>query len=557
MNIAQYNDTHWGVSFPYNEGLLNIMRLCAGRRWVKSKKTWAVSKCLPNYRILEPYIVQIDHTVHNDLEELRRFENGTVFTSRRLKIPEFYQFKTPQYAHQKEDTEIMLNVPYYGYFNEMGTGKSKVLIDTAGILYHYKELTSVVIVCPNTVKSSWGDPNNGQIATHCSEDCTATIVHSGKLKQVESLYGPGLIFVVVNYEALRSQKMRAIFTQFFQALKPWLILDESTAIKDPSSLQTKACMELAKLSSRRTIVTGTPIANNPGDFYSQFKFLNERILQYPTFGAYKDHYLIQHVISGNRKIPIRWKNLDELDNRLRPFYTRRLKSECLDLPEKVFIKEAIPLSKDQAHAYSEIKNNLVLESNQGDVSVNNILTKLLRLQQITAGFVTSDSGKILQFPNPKFDEVVARTRLIQKPTLIFCRFLHEIHQLSESFKGANITNATIYGDVPTDSRQQYIDLFQAGELPVLICQIETGGIGITLTRAEYVFYTTNTFSYKSRSQSEDRAHRAGLQHKVTYFDFLSTCHGAQTVDHLVYKALSKKKNVADLILDRKDWLQEI
>lgn len=439
------------------------------------------------------------------------------------------------------------------------------MVDGTNQLFLDKANNLTVVICPNTVKATWANETWGQIRTHTPPTFPKPIVvriNSGKrLPDLASLKlhkGVQPVWVIVNYEALRSEINQQWLMALLQTMAPsTLVLDESTRIKNRTALQTKAVMRVSTCASRRYILTGTPITNNPLDLYSQMNFLSKDILKFPSFVAFRNRYAEMggYAVGGRPVEIVGWKNLGELKLKIRNHSRVVSKEDALpDLPSKLYARIEVALSPEQVRAYKQMREYAIAEF-PGTVEramAPIALTKLLRLSQITAGHLTVSDGfgqsEIKSFTsNPKVDAII---ELLQEHErlVVFCMFIAEVKQLEKALQDAKISYGSIYGETPNTERENIQGKYQAGNLRVVICQVVTGGIGITLTRGHAACFLTNPYSYEARRQAEDRLHRPGQTHNVIYYDIIATCEGDKTIDATVLDVLKRKEDLSDRVL---------
>jgi SNF2 family DNA or RNA helicase len=476
-----------------------------------------------------------------------------------------YDFVFPPFRHQSEGIGLLRSHRYFGFFDEPGCGKSKVIVDGTNMLFADKANNLTVVVCPNTVKATWSNSLWGQIAVHTPSTFPAPVIvrldagrrlpSVDKLKAHKGVYP---VWIVVNYEALRSESVQQWLMQVLQLLSPsTLVLDESTRIKNRTALQTKAVMRISTCAGRRYILTGTPITNNPLDLYSQMNFLSRDILKFPSFVAFRNRYAEMGGYSvGGRPVEIvGWKNLPELKLKIRNHSRVVTKEEALpDLPSKLYAKIEAPLTPDQVKSYKQMREYAIAEfpGTMDRAMAPIALTKLLRLSQITSGHLTVSDGfgetVVKKFKgNPKINAVVELLEEHER-MVVFCMFIAEIEQLQDALTERGISFGSIYGATHNTEREAIQGRYQAGELRVVICQVVTGGIGITLTRGHAACFLTNPYSYEARRQAEDRLHRPGQTHNVIYYDIVATCEGERTIDATVLDVLKRKEDLSDRVL---------
>jgi SNF2 family DNA or RNA helicase len=259
---------------------------------------------------------------------------------------------------------------------------------------------------------------------------------------------------------------------------------------------------------------------------------------------------------GGRPVQIvGWRNLDELREKISKSTRVVRKEDALpDLPSKLYAKIEVALPSEQVKAYRQMREYAIAEfPGTVDRAMAPIaLTKLLRLSQINAGHLTVSDGfgqnAVKTFKsNPKIDAVIELLEEHER-MVVFCMFVSEIHQLEQALTDEGVSFGSIYGETPNTEREAIQGHYQAGNLRVVICQVVTGGIGITLTKGHAACFMTNPYSYEVRRQAEDRLHRPGQTHNVIYYDILATCEGERTIDATVLDVLKKKQDLSDAIL---------
>jgi SNF2 family DNA or RNA helicase len=340
-----------------------------------------------------------------------------------------------------------------------------------------------------------------------------------------------------------------------------MAVDESTTIKNRSAARTKSIIKVGSYAKYRRIMTGSPVTKSPMDLFSQCNFLGSSLLGHSSFYTFQNRYakmIRRSVGSHSFNQVVGYQNLEELSNKLDKFSFRVLKKDCLDLPEKIYIKRTVEMTDEQAVAYGTMKRHAmsILEQGKETVSAKSVLTQLLRLQQICAGSVTSDSGTVTQIPSNKMSELLSALEEVDGKVIIWATFVYDIKHITEELNAVfGVGSAASYfGDTEADARQRIVDEFQNpnSKLRFFVGNPRTGGYGLTLTEAKTVIYYNNMFDLEVRLQSEDRAHRIGQKNNVTYIDLVTE----NTVEEKILKALRDKIDIATLVLkeDYKDWL---
>jgi SNF2 family DNA or RNA helicase len=475
-----------------------------------------------------------------------------------------YKFKTKPYAHQLTALEKSWDKTEYGYFMEMGTGKSKVLVDNMAMLYDKGKINGAVIVAPKGVYRNWYSqeiPNH--LPSHIQPKMVlwTALTSKKKDKEYQTLFETGhdLHILIINVEALSTKKGLDFAAKFMRCHKTMLAIDESTTIKNPSAKRTKSILALGKEATYRRILTGSPVTKSPLDLYTQCGFLNSFLLGYDSFYAFRNRYanMIDRNFGGRRVQLIgSYKRLDELADKLKTFSYRVLKDDCLDLPDKVYIRREVDLTDEQSKAYATMKSAALASLKGKMATAPHVLTQMMRLHQITCGHLRNDDGTITEIKNNRLKELINLLDEVEGKVIIWANYVYDIENLvkviSDEFGADSIVQ--YYGAIPAEQRQQNIEKFQDpnSKARFFIGNPQTGGYGITLTCANTVVYYSNGYDLEKRLQSEDRAHRIGQTKSVTYVDFIAP----KTVDEKIVKALRSKMNIANTIMDE-DWREWI
>ena len=478
-----------------------------------------------------------------------------------------YEFQTDPYEHQKTALKASWAAEYYALFMEMGTGKSKVAIDTTAILYETDKIDSALIVAPKGVYDNWV---KGEVPIHLPErinrkvlrwEPTKTKKYEKELVDFISDEFDGLKVFVVNVEAFSTERGTNASLAFLHNNKNNIvIIDESTTIKNRKAARTKNIILLQDKAKYRRILTGSPITKSPMDLFSQCNFLAEKALGFNSYYAFQARYAnVQKRTMGHRSFQqiVGYRRLDELSNKLDKFSNRVLKEDCLDLPPKVYTKREIQLTPEQIRLYVQMKKLALAKLESGELATTaSVLTQIMRLQQICCGFIQPDEGEIQPIKNNRMSELLEVTEELQGKAIIWASYTHDIQQITDTLRDrfGPDSVASYYGETPQDERQEIVQTFQDKDSPLrfFVGQPKTGGYGITLTAANTVIYYSNSYDLEIRLQSEDRAHRIGQQKSVTYVDFVSP----GTIDEKILKALRAKIDIAGEVLgeDAKDWL---
>ena len=474
-----------------------------------------------------------------------------------------YKFKTKPYAHQLTALEKSWNKESYAYFMEMGTGKTKVLIDNMAMLYDKGAINGALIVAPKGVIGTW---YNQEIPTHLPDHINNVSVlwqsniNKTQQEKLNTLFetGEDLHILIMNIEAFSTDKGKTFAAKFLRTHKTLTAIDESTVIKNPKAKRTKNILALADLCKYRRIMTGSPVTKNPLDLYSQCNFLDPFLLNFQSYFAFRNRYAEMktlHMHGRQIQIVNGFKNLSELSDKLKGFSYRVLKEDCLDLPPKIWTKRHITLTPEQAKVYKQMKEQALAVLKGKQVTSVSALTQLMRLHQITCGHFAADDGSVQQIKNNRLSELMDVLEETEGKAIIWAHYQHDIKNIVKEIGKVHGPGSvvTYYGLTPQNERQDNIKQFQSNdEVRFLIGTPATGGYGITLTQANTVIYYSNGYDLEKRLQSEDRAHRIGQKKSVTYVDIMAE----DTVDEKIVKALRKKINIASEVMgeELKDWI---
>jgi len=474
-----------------------------------------------------------------------------------------YKFKTKPYGHQLTALEKSWNRETYAYFMEMGTGKTKVLIDNVAMLYDRGKIDGALIISPKGVMGTWYTqelpahlPNHIEnVSVLWQANITKSQSHKlGNLFKTDER----LHILIMNVEALSTQKGSAFAKKFMLSHKTLMAIDESTTIKNPKAKRTKNIIEMSKMATYRRILTGSPVTKNPLDLYSQCEFLNEELLDFTSYYAFRNRYAEMktlHIAGRSIQVVSHFKNLDELSEQLKTFSYRVLKEECLDLPPKIYIKREIELSAEQKKVYKQMKEEALATLGGKQITTMTVLTQLMRLQQITCGHFVADDGTTQEIKSNRLNELMDILDEVEGKAIIWAHWQRDIQIIKQALTKKYGPRSVVdyYGLTPQDQRQANIRKFQDDPgYRFFVGTPSTGGYGITLTAANTVIYYSNGYDLEKRLQSEDRAHRIGQKKSVTYIDI----NAEDTVDEKIVKSLRKKINIASEVMgeELRSWI---
>lgn len=469
-----------------------------------------------------------------------------------------YRYKTKPYEHQRIAFEESRGKKYYGLLMEMGTGKTKVILDTAAYLWDRGKINALLVFANNGSYTNW---MTDEIPLHLPDHVARNVVCwkvGGTGKRLERLYATlftpnqmHLQILVMNVEALAFDKGLNFALRFVRTHQTLTVVDESTTIKNHKAKRTRGIMRVGKESVARRILTGSAITNNPLDLYAQCDFLSRGCLQFTSYYAFRSYYAELQEIrlkdTGRMvKIVTGYRYLDKLTRDLQAFSFIIKKDDCLDLPPKVYEKYRVEMTPEQARLYEQLRKTSVAEL-EGDthVTARIVLVKLLRLHQLVCGHLKDDEGRTHEVPHRRLDALDTVLAEVSGPAIIWASYRADIKAIAAHLsRDKKCRVATYFGDTSDEERIKVREAFQAGRLDRLVGNPSTAGYGLTLTASSHHVYYSNTFDAGVRQQSEDRSHRIGQTKSVTYTDLYCP----KTIDEKILKSLRTKKQFADRIL---------
>ena len=474
-----------------------------------------------------------------------------------------YKFKTKPYAHQTTALEKSWNKKVFAYFMEMGTGKTKVAIDNMAMLYDNGKINGALIIAPKGVYKNW---YSQEIPTHLANHIKPKTVlwqatiNQKQQKLLDTLFETGHDFhiLVMNVEAFSTKKGVDFAARFLNSHNTFMVIDESTTIKNPGAKRTKNIVALGKYAKYRRIMTGSPVTKSPLDLYKQCEFLDEYLLDHSSYYTFRTRYAVMRKANFNGRsveIVVGYKNLGELSDKLKPFSYRVLKDDCLDLPKKTFMKRVITLSAEQQKIYKQMKEMALAQLNGKLLTTANALSQLMRLHQITCGHFKANDGSTQTIKNNRLNELSELLEEVEGKAIIWAHYQYDVQTVIDAIKKEYGDDSVVdyYGKTPNEERQDNIKKFQSDpRCRFLVGTPSTGGYGLTLTAASTMIYYSNGYDLEKRQQSEARIDRIGQEKPMTYIDIICE----DTVDERIVKALRKKINIATEIMGEqlKDWI---
>jgi len=456
--------------------------------------------------------------LRDDLKDSSQFNLDAALSD--VEVPESGFLLAP-YTHQLKMLKCGLKYPLWAFFAEMGTGKTKVIID----LLRIKSTFPALIICPKSVMYSWGKEieKNSRLGYRIIKGTAAK-----RLKLLAEVIEGGLI-AIINYEGVVATKDYGCWDRFVH-----VTLDESSRIKNHKAKCTKIITKLFTKCPNKYILSGTPITQGPRDIYAQMAFLSPDFLGFGSFYAFRNTYCNMGGYGGYEIVS--YKNLDDLKTNISRHSITLKKEDVLDLPEKTYHVRQLDMSPEIERQYKSMKKDLIVEISQDEtLTAPIILTKILRLQQILAG------GFVEPKKNPKLlalEETLKEIIDSGKQAVVWTRFKRSYEIVADLCQRKEYSYSSVTGDTKDSGPE--IERFQAAQAKVIICQVTAGGFGITLTASNVAIYYENDFSLEKRKQSEDRIHRVGQDLTCNYIDLVYR----DTIDETVLAAIGAKQDIS-------------
>lgn len=496
-----------------------------------------------------------------------------------------YTEKTKAFDHQRELFERTKSLASHALFWEPGVGKTKPTIDTIGHLFAEGKINGALIVAPKAVAPNW---TLDEIPVHMPEEIRTrskvflwdtgkakTVGYQKKLAAFLKTPEDQLAILVMSYDALMTERTKGskiglkkgleAAQHILKKLTTVMVLDESARIKNPDSKRTKRVTAAGKHAKFRRILTGTPVVNSPFDVFAQLRFLDPDVwkpMGCEHFSSFKQVFgvWVEHTRNDNGmrfSTLIDYQNLNQLNKVVDQMGSRLLKTDVLDLPPKMYEKRSFSMSVEQRQLYEKMRDEFMVWLNEGEdmVSAPLAITRMLRLQQITSGYCPTDDGAMIEIqPNPRLACVMDTVEDIPHQCIIWCKYQKTIDLLEAALIAKGKTCVVYDGRVNQADREIRREAFKKGEAQFFVANPSAAGEGLTLHMAKTVIYAENSYKLGDRLQSEDRAHRAGMNDQpVLYIDVVCT----GTIDAVILRALRTKVSLADQVTGDKvkEWIK--
>lgn len=530
---------------PFPFPFIKLVNALAGRKHWNSLNSVKIEATPANIRFLQASDYQIEFIDKTgQLTEQEALQSLPTQHAAPQELPGDYQPGIAFYDHQKRALALSWEREFYALLFEMGLGKTAIVIANSGMLFRAGSLTGVLVLAPKGPHRQWTEE---EIPKHLDKRIrwNGTLWKASKKIPEFRLINGTLQFFVMNSDAIRTKSGYAAAQAFLKLHggKSMLVADESHDFKTQSSNRTEALMALRELAAFRRIASGTPIAKNIADAWSQFNFLDNRIIGHKYFSSFRARYCVTR--ANDPRTIVGQKNTEEFYSLIAPHCFRLTKNEALDLPPKIYVTREYEMSAETDRHYQDIKETLLTELRDGTlVDAVNPAVALLRLQQIVCGHLPGEGGVIHRIGGERIEMLADIVDQTEGPTVVWARFIEDRRAIVEALTAAGESVAVYAGS--DSERTAARDDFLGGRKRIFLSNQKTGGVGLNLQgKCQNVIYFSNSFSALERWQSEDRTHRIGTLGAVTYFDIVAR----RSVDKTILRNLKVKKDLASLTLD--------
>nr|DAT76556.1 MAG TPA: Chromatin remodeling complex ATPase [Caudoviricetes sp.] len=543
------------VSFDYNPDIVNYIKQMGTRVYNPDNHTWEmpINNIIGLCNKFENEEIKIEG-IYEDLHK-QEFE---------IDIPKDFEFKTKPFNHQIDGVRFGLNKKKFLLCDDQGLGKTKQIIDLVGCLEKTDTINKVLIVCGvNSLKYNWqleigihSDEKGWVLGTRYRKTTGKAYEGSTKDKLADLDNLPDCRYLITNIETLRAGAEKISKSKYHfpvaeklaELCKKGIIsviaFDECHKSKDPTSLQSRAMSLLS--APYMAAMSGTPLMNNPLDLYFPLSWLG---YEKHSFYQFKQHYCTLGGWGGSQVVG--YKNLEEIRALMDEVMLRRLKTEVLDLPEKIRKIEYVDMTAKQAQIYKEVYMGVMNELQKIKFS-NNPLSMMIRLRQAT-GWTGILSQTVQE--SAKMDRMVELIEEISasgQKAIVFSNWESMTEIAREKLKAYN--PAYITGATKADDRMNEVTRFQNDKnCKVIIGTIGAMGTGLTLTAAQNVIFLDSPWNMALKAQAEDRAHRIGTQGTVNVITLVCK----NTIDERIEELVEKKGQIADALVDGKVSIEDI
>lgn len=530
--------------------LADVCRAFPSRRFDPKTKTWRaplVHANLRHIKQLPSHIYQLSPVAQIAIKNAEALMSGPTYQPFPRHVYSFGN-KTP-FKHQEEMLDKGWGLSAYAVFAAMGTGKTFTTIHMACARFKAGLIDRLVIVCPATLRRTWMKEFEKYATVPYN-----FIFHESKIRCHRPESGV-LDVVAISVEGLGiSERLFDTACSWFIEANCMCVVDESSKIKSPERKRTERAITLGANAKYRMILNGTPIAKGIQDLWSQFEFLDPNIIGTGDYWAFKTRYIATGGFD-NKQI-IGYQNVEELMELVRP-YSIEVSKSLLDLPPKIPKTRYCEATSEQKILFKQILSG-VKQEGQKDIAVQNVLERMLRLQQVIGGFrpeTNLETGETITHKlkdNPKLDallEIIDDNP--EAKFIIWARYVPEIELLVKTLRDKYPDSRVLeyYGATDQNERSRAEDAYcNDPQARFFVGNPAAAGLGLTLISGldDIMVYYSGTFAYIDRAQSEDRAHRIGQKRSVSVIDIIME----KTLDETIMAAISEKKSMDTYVKDQ-------
>lgn len=528
-----------------------ILHIAGRKGYVQNNSIWRFEPTQKNIDFFLQTYPETEFVDNREQERAKKMDaTAGVITFKRHARPPYQQVKK-DYGHQKRAHDKLGDHKLAALFMGTGTGKTKVALDKSVKHYCAKDIDCIVVITIKGVHTQWVDE---QVPTHVHESIPR-ICHAwrGMKTQTEKrqfeffIKQEKLQIFTINVDAFRGDKayntLKRLFTR--HRGKIMIIVDESQEIATFDSERSRTVQEFGTMVEYKMILSGTPIPKNLVNEWSQFLFLSEDILghrfvttfrsEYCKMGGFQDTQVVGH------------KNLEQFHRLTGPYIFRATKEADLDLPPKVYTRHVFDMTDEQHKHYESLRKNFLTKLANGQVAtVANAAVLVMRLQQVSNGYLTDEDGTIHAFDqNPRFNALVGLDKRIEGKKIVWAHYNRDVEMLKQHFGKRCLPYV---GSTSTKDRDYAKRAFMDPDsgVDIFLSNPAAGGTGLNLQgECATAIYYNNSFNAVHRWQSEDRIHRIGTYKTITYIDLVA----AKSVDYRILANLKKKRDFQDFVLD--------
>lgn len=515
---------------------------------------------IPNFqrikRIMPGIKLADDEQTKAAVKKLKAAEEAWVKENERIRAVKagreeglFYNFQFQPYKHQRVGFSFMHACPRGAVFGDCGIGKTAITAAFVDSLIQRGEISvkePALIICPISIIQQAWIKDFAKFTPVVPISLYEPSMYKRKQKQAARYETKSPVYIT-SFSQLRLNEKRLREKRF-----KFIAIDESTKIKNPNTATFRALMKIAWKAKYRYVMSGTPAPNGPIDLWSQFFFLDDGMTLEPSLVDFRHTYYTRIDIGDNAGFWVPKRGMEaHINKMIEPRAVRFKSSECLDLPEQTFLVREVEATGPQRRIYDEMANNLFAELDDGEtVTARVIVSKIMKLREITGGFVIDDSrtekpiGK-----NPKMDELdlLLDQALASEDhkAIVWISYRWEARAIINRYK-KRYGAAGLYGDVSQKQKDKNVDNFlESPKHRLLVCHPQSAAHGLTLTAASYSIYYSLSHNFEDYYQSSMRIHRPG-QKRPTFYYFLTM---KDTIDKGLLQCIQKKKNVQDVLID--------